>query len=104
MKNKYQAVLISPDGQDYVTDFGNSESIDLVWQSINNMGSKWFFYPICFVIKDTGNHYKPILEKQRIADSPDSLIKDGIDLRGKSIKSAMQWIADNKPYIEMILS
>ncbi len=100
MKNKYQAVLISPDGQDYVTDFGNSETIEKVWDSINNMGSRWFFYPIIFITKD--NKTKTL--NNRIVDSPDSLIKDGFDLRGKSIKSAMQWIADNQPYIEMILS
>jgi hypothetical protein len=99
---KYQALLISSDGQDYVTDFNENhcDSIDDVWEYVNNMGSKWIFYPLCFVIR--ANAF--IGTNQRILDCPDSLINDGFDLRGKSVKSAMQWIADNQPYIQMILS
>ena len=103
---KYQAILISPDGIDYVTDFRNSESIQVVWDAIANMGSKWFFYPLPFVIKDNSVNYKLSLEKQRIIDFPDCFTKDMLDneLRGKSVKSVMQWIKDNQPYINMILS
>ena len=38
MKNKYQAVLFAPDG-DYVTDFYNMDTIEEVWEKINDMGS-----------------------------------------------------------------
>jgi len=100
MSKKYFAALISTDGKEFVTDCHNSNSIDDIWQSIANMGSKWFFYPIPFILKES----KFNTLKNRVIDMPDNLIKDGIDLRGKSIKSAMQWIADNQPYIQMILS
>lgn len=43
-----QATLFHPEG-DYVTDFRDSNSIQEVWDGINNMGSRWIFYPICFV-------------------------------------------------------
>ena len=47
---KYKAILFSPDG-DFVTDF-HSDNKDDVWNSVNNMGSKWIFYPIVFVATD----------------------------------------------------
>lgn len=47
-KKNYQAVLFAPDG-DKVTDFKNQPTIKDVWDLIENMGSKWFFYPLCFV-------------------------------------------------------
>jgi hypothetical protein len=40
---QYKAVLISTDGQDKVTDFYKSDSIQDVWNKINDMGSRWFF-------------------------------------------------------------
>ena len=54
--NKYQAVLFHPQG-DHVTDFRHMETdhndiglqIEEVWDRINDMGSRWIFYPICFV-------------------------------------------------------
>lgn len=102
MSNKYMALLISNDGKEFVTDFSefHCNSINDVWEYIANFGSKWYFYPIPFVIKAnafTGTN-------QRIIDIPDNMIHDGFDMRNKSIKSVMQWIQDNQPYINMILS
>ena len=51
MKKKYQAVLFAPDG-DYVTDFHDTNTIEEVWEEINNMGSRWIFYPFCCVGTD----------------------------------------------------
>jgi hypothetical protein len=92
----YQAVLISPDGIDKVTDFAGSKTIQEVWDKLSNMGSRWFFYPICFVITDTSGK---TLNK-RIVSSPDDFIVH----KGCTVKSAMQAIADNPGYIEAILS
>ncbi len=44
---KYKAILFHPDGG-YVSDF-KSETINEVWNKINNMGSRWIFYPMPFV-------------------------------------------------------
>ena len=46
----YKAILFHPEG-DFVTDFENN-TIEEVWESVNNMGSRWFFYPLVFVIKN----------------------------------------------------
>ena len=44
----YQATLFHPQG-DSVTDFRDTKTKDDVWEAINNMGSRWIFYPLCFV-------------------------------------------------------
>jgi len=93
----YKAVLISIDGQDYVTDFHNSKSIEDVWDSINDMGSRWYFYPIPLVVKN--NKTKTI--NNRIADIP---IDFPVEFKGKAIKTAMQFIKDNPDFITAILS
>ena len=85
---------MSPDGEDYVTDFHASESVEAVWQSLNDMGSRWYFYPMCFVIKDNANRNTQRLMRQRIVDVPDGFI--GIeDLRSRTVKTTMTWIKDN---------
>jgi hypothetical protein len=96
---KYSALLISPDGEDYVTDFNelHCKSIDDVWEHVNNLGSKWYYYPIIFVIKAKAFHNI----NDRIIAVPDGL---PIELIHKSIKTAMQWIANNQDYIKAILS
>lgn len=97
----YEAVLISNDGIDYVTDY-KSKSIQDTWEAIEDAGSRWIFYPIPFIVKDS----KTKTLNKRIIDLADCFIRDGLinNLRGKSIKSAMQWIQENQPYINMILS
>jgi len=94
---KYQAILISTDGIDYVTDFHKSESVQDVWDAIANMGSKWFFYPIPFVIKANAFHNT----NERILDIPDNF---PLELKNKSVKTVMKWIADNQDYIKASMS
>lgn len=65
----YKAILFAPDG-DYVTDFTNTDTKQEVWDKINDMGSRWVFYPICFVAKKI------------IVDTPEGLEH----LKGKTIK------------------
>lgn len=48
-----KAVLFSPDGY-WVTDC-RGETVEDVFQALNNLGSKWFFYPYShFIIRDNG--------------------------------------------------
>lgn len=50
MKN-YKALLFHPEG-DFVTDFTDKETKQDVWECINDMGSRWIFYPLPFVATD----------------------------------------------------
>lgn len=70
MKN-YQAILFAPDGE-FITDFKERKEIQNVWDEINDMGSRWIFYPICFVGTD-----------KTITDTPEGLEY----LKGKRIKT-----------------
>lgn len=45
----YKAVLFHPEG-DSVTDFRDSETIEEVLYGIDDMGSRWIFYPIWIVV------------------------------------------------------
>lgn len=71
----YKAVLFHPQG-DYVTDFSKSELIQDVWESIGNMGSRWVFYPICFVVHN-----------ETIVDTPEGLEF----LKRKRVKTAVRF-------------
>jgi hypothetical protein len=42
---------MSFDGE-FVTERPEFESIDNAWEYANNLGSKWYFYPFHFVIKN----------------------------------------------------
>ena len=46
----YKAILLHPKG-DYVTDF-ESDTIQEVWDGVNNMGSCWIFYPVVVIVKN----------------------------------------------------
>lgn len=66
----YKATLFHPDG-DSVTDFNRKTKAE-VWESVADMGSRWFFYPIPFVTTD-----------KTIVDTPEGLEF----LKGKRIKT-----------------
>ncbi len=75
--NTYQAILFHPDG-DFVTDFRNRETKQEVWDEINDMGSRWIFYPISFVATD-----------KTIVDAP-----EGFEFfKGKRIKTVSRILA-----------
>ena len=76
----YKLILFSPDGEDYVTEKAQNTVDECIEQSAN-MGSRWIFYPIHFIIKDNGR----VNMNQRIIEPPDELEF----LRGKSIKTVM---------------
>jgi hypothetical protein len=58
---KYYAILFSFDG-DYQKESPQFDEISKVWDYINNLGSKWYFYPFCFVASN-----------KTIQDAPDLL-------------------------------
>ena len=55
----YQLICMSFDG-DYVTERPEFESIEDAWEYSNDLGSKWYFYPFHFVIKDVTIKDTPI--------------------------------------------
>jgi|688.fasta_scaffold1301225_2 hypothetical protein len=46
----YKALFMAFDG-DSVTE-GQFKTIEEAWSYIENIGSRWFFYPFCFVVKN----------------------------------------------------
>ncbi len=118
---RYKALLVAPDG-DYVTDYHGSRSIDEVWVQLAAMGSRWFFYPIRFVVVDkkqarlkadwrpyvTRSRYAPAvppeppgyLGYQRIVDAPEAFDH----LIGKRVNTALQFIRSNPMAVEALLS
>jgi hypothetical protein len=49
----YRALLLAPDGSDYVTDFSRSTKEEVA-EAVADMGSRWFFYPIVVTVADSG--------------------------------------------------
>lgn len=74
MKN-YKAILFHPEG-DYVTDFKDRNSIQDVRDAINDMGSRWIFYPIVFICTD-----------KTIVDTPEQMEW----MKGKRIKTIQKF-------------
>ena len=48
---EYQSILFAPDGE-YQKD-NKRNTIEVVWEAVNDMGSRWIFYPIAVVANDT---------------------------------------------------
>lgn len=84
----YKAILFSTDG-DYVTDYWGCETIEEVETKLANQGSKWYFYPFEFVIKDKGSVYL----YQRIVSVPE-YPPEFRYLKGKSVRTAKKYIED----------
>lgn len=51
MKN-FSALVMSFDGETK-PERGPFESIESAWQHLSDMGSKWYFYPFCFVTTES---------------------------------------------------
>ena len=93
---RYKAILFAPDG-DWVTDCRDSESIDEVWEQIEDMGSRWFFYPIRMVIRDRGT---VTTSNQRIVQAP--AVFDWAE--GHTIRVVARNISDNPEWIAAVLT
>lgn len=53
MKTTYNLICMSFDG-DYVTERRGFETVQKAWEHAEDMGSRWFFYPFCFVTTASG--------------------------------------------------
>jgi hypothetical protein len=91
----YQSVQVSPDGEDYITDY-ERPTVDDVWAAVNDQGSRWFFYPIVFVVTAGGSG----IERKRIVSAPEAFDY----LEGCTVRTAMREIAHDPDYIRAVLS
>lgn len=48
----YKLIVMSFDG-DYKTERPEFENTDDAWSYAGELGSKWFFYPFCFVVNQS---------------------------------------------------
>jgi hypothetical protein len=91
----YKAILFAIDG-DYITDFHKKTKTE-VENSIADMGSRWYFYPIVAIIKDNNSNVKNnrlIIENSGIFNL----------FNGKSVKTFIDWIKNNQDIILSELS
>lgn len=63
----YKAILFHPDGA-CVSDFHKSKTIKEVWERVEDMGSRWIFYPIIVVASDNSPK-----KMSRIVDTAEGL-------------------------------
>ena len=60
--NQVNLICMSFDGE-YVTEGRGFPSIESAWDRASNMGSRWFFYPFCFVTTESGKTIKAAPEQ-----------------------------------------
>ena len=73
---KYQSIQFAPDG-DFITDY-HADSVAEVWDIVNDQGSRWYFYPLPFVItagQIAGSRQKRHGSQKRIVSCPDGFEK-----------------------------
>ena len=68
---KYEALLVAPDGE-FVTDF-KRDTVKQVQKELEEIGSKWIFYPYEFIIRTTKTYDKKEFMKQKIIDATEPL-------------------------------
>ena len=86
MKTIYSAICFAPDGE-YVRDF-YSDSKEYISEKIENMGSRWFFYPFVFIATE-----------KTIVETPNYLEF----LNGKRVKTVERFFRENEDIaIEML--
>lgn len=92
---RYQSLQVSPDGLGMVTDYCE-DSIEDVWDRVNDQGSRWFFYPLPFVITAGGGD----LWRKRIV----SACEPFAHLEGRTVATAVVAIAQDPDYVAAVLS
>lgn len=81
----YKLLLMAPDGAHVTEGTDKGYTVDECCDISANMGSRWYFYPFHFVIKDKG---RVIDDNQRVIQPP-----DGLDnLKGLSVKSVKKFL------------
>ncbi len=79
MRTIYSAICFASDG-DYVRDF-YSDSKEYISEKIENMGSRWFFYPFVFIATE-----------KTIVETPECLEF----LNGKRVKTVERFFKENE--------
>lgn len=80
----YQLRCIAPDGA--IVREGEFPSIQAAWDRASDMGSRWFFYPVCVV---TGASRS---DRARVLDCPEGLKEYA---QGRTLKSVCAMFARN---------
>jgi hypothetical protein len=83
----YKAILFAPNGE-WVIDYRGHKTILEVIDEIADQGSRWFFYPIAFVIVDKGIVTN---DRQRIVSASDEFLH----LQGRTIRSVVKDLQTN---------
>ena len=76
----YKLICMTFDGE-YKTETNRGElfpSVDAAWEYANDMGSRWFFYPFCFVVSASG---------KAVVDAPEFLLSG---LKGKRVSTVVK--------------
>jgi hypothetical protein len=95
----YKLLLVTPDGDDYQIEGGNkNHTKDDVWDLSGDMGSRWFFYPLHFVITDLV--YNGISKAQKVIDAPFGLEF----LKGRTLAYLKEYLKDNVNFIEALIN
>jgi hypothetical protein len=80
-QNRYTLLCFAPDGASVRE--GQWDTIQAVWERASDMGSRWFFYPICVVAGAAG--HKPFsgdARRARIVDVPHGMPREWV---GKTV-------------------
>jgi len=88
MKDKYELILISADGEDFVTDC-EAPTKEGVLRCASELGSRWYFYPYNFLIKIPKDKLKILNSK--ILDAGDMEF-----FNNKTVRWAMNYIREHK--------
>ena len=79
---RVQLICMTFDGE-YVHE-GDFDSVNAAWEHSNNMGSRWYFYPFCFVLTKSG---------KTIKDAPEGL-QHFIGKRIESVRRAFKRLVE----------
>lgn len=86
---KYRSVQFTPDGSNWIFDH-EGNTIDEVWNKVENQGSKWVFYPFPFIVTN-----KPWqnFKYTKVISAP-----SGLDfLTGKTVNRVISFLKISEP-------
>jgi glycine/D-amino acid oxidase-like deaminating enzyme len=82
--SSYKAALFAPDGE-WVTDY-RGDTVEAVWDQLEDRGSRWYFYPYPVVIVDHGG---VTTTTQRIVSTGEGYES----AKGRTLRTFGQWLA-----------
>jgi len=89
----YEVLLLTLDGQEWQTEGRDCQTVEDAIRVSADMGSRWIFYPIHFIIRQHNPNYHNLadIDRQRIIEPPDILPF----LKGKTVKTARKFLQEN---------